>query len=173
MSSRQCVAWFDSEDSILEAVVEARHAGYVIDDVYTPYAVHGMDEAMGLQPSRLRWVCFGGALLGLLFGFLFQAWTSTVDWPINVGGKPQFAAPSFIPVSFELMTLFAALGMVAALLVRARLHPFRKPRVISRVSDDRFALALASTGVPSEETEKQSFCERTGAVAVEFVEVDV
>jgi hypothetical protein len=172
MSNHRCIAWFDSEDSILEAVFAARRIGYTVDDVYTPYAVHGMDEAMGLTPTRLRWVCLGGGLLGLLFGFLFQSWTSAIDWPLNIGGKPQLAAPSFVPVSFELMTLFAALGTVAALLVRARLHPFRKPRFLSRVTDDRFALSLVSTGGATEEIEKQAFCARMGAVEVHFVEVE-
>ena len=173
MSSRRCVAWFEDEDSILEAVSAARQAGYSIDDVYTPYAVHGMDEAMGLPPTRLRWVCLGGALTGMLLGFSFQAWTSAVAWPLNIGGKPHLAVPSFVPVSFELMTLFAALGTVAALFARSRLYPFRKTRILERTTDDRFALALVSTGSPSDETEKRAFCERMSAVAVEFMEVGV
>lgn len=173
MSSRQCVAWYDREDSILEAVIAARRVGYPIDDVYTPYVVHGMDEAMGLQPTRLRWVCFGCGLFGLLLGFSFQAWTS-FDWPLNIGGKPLLAAPSFIPVSFELMTLFAALGTVAALFARARLYPSRKPGItFPKVSGDRFALALVSNGSLSDDEEKKAFCERMGAVAVDFVEAGV
>lgn len=172
MSGRRCVAWYDSEDSILEAVVATRRAGYSIEDVYTPYVVHGMDEAMGLQPTRLRWVCLGGGLMGMLFGFLFQAWTSAVDWPMNVGGKPQLAVPSFVPVSFELMTLFAALGTVAALFARSRLYPFRKPRItFPKLTGDRFAMALFSNDSLSDDEEKKAFCERMGAVAVEFVEV--
>ncbi len=173
MNGRRCVAWFETEDSILEAVAAARQAGYSIDDVYTPYAVHGMDEAMGLQPTRLRWVCLGGALVGAFFGFTFQSWTSAVDWPLNIGGKPHLALPSFVPVSFELMTLFAALGTVAALLVRARLYPFRKARVLARTTDDRFALSLVAGANPSDEMEKRAFCERMSAVAVEFLEEGV
>ena len=171
MSNRRCVAWFEDEDSILEAVFAARQAGYSIDDVYTPYAVHGMDEAMGLAPTRLRYVCLGGALTGMLFGFAFQAYTSTISWPINIGGKPHLAIPSFVPVSFEMMTLFAALCTVAALLILSRLYPFRKPNIIARTTDDRFALSLVSTGAPSDEREKRTFCERMSAVAVEFMEV--
>jgi len=172
MSGRRCIAWFDNEDSILAAVTAARRAGYTIDDVYTPYAVHGMDEAMGLPPSRLRWVCLGCGLFGLTFGLLFQIWTSAVSWPLHVGGKPPFSAPSFVPVSFELMMLVAGLGTVAALLARTRLYPrLRLGSVLNGVTNDRFALVLATADAPSDENEKQAFCRRMRAIDVEFVEV--
>ncbi len=173
MSDRVCVAWFDREESIVAATAAARGEGYRVYDAYTPYAVHGMDEAMGLQPSRLRWVCLGGALFGLVFGVLFQMWTSSVSWPLNIGGKPTFALPSFVPVSFELMMLVAGLSTVAALLVRTRLFPRPKPRfILPRVTDDRFALVLVSAGTFND-AENKAFCRRMNALAVEFMEVDV
>ena len=171
MTSRLFVAWFEREDAILEAARSARQAGYSIGDAYTPYAVHGMDEAMGLQPSRLPWVCFGCGLGGLLLAFGFQLWTSVIDWPLNAGGKPPASVPAFIPVTFEFMVLLAGLGVVAALFLRARLYPCLSPRfLLSRVTDDRFALVLAGTDGHFDEAGMRTLCERAGAVATELTE---
>ena len=171
MKSRLFVAWFEREDAILEAARAARQAGYSIEDAYTPYAVHGMDEAMGLGPSRLPQVCLGCGLAGLLLAFGFQLWTSASDWPLNVGGKPLASVPAFMPLTFELMVLFAGLGTVAALFLRARLYPCRSPRfLLPRVTDDRFALVLAGADGRFDETEMRTLCERASAVATEVVE---
>lgn len=171
MKGRLFVAWFEHEDAILEAARAARQAGYSIGDAYTPYAVHGMNEAMGLQPSRLPWICFGCGLVGLLLAFGFQLWTSVIDWPLNAGGKPLASVPAFIPVTFELMVLLAGLGTVAALFLRARLYPCQSPRfLLPRVTDDRFALVLAGADGYFDEAEIRTLCERAGAVATEFAE---
>ena len=171
MKSRLFVAWFEREDAILEAARAARQAGYAIGDAYTPYAVHGMDEAMGLGPSRLPWVCFGCGLAGLLLAFSFQLWTSASDWPINVGGKPPASVLAFIPLTFELMVLLAGLGSVAALFLRARLYPSPSPRfLLPRVTNDRFALVLTGPEGHFDEPAMRILCERAGAVAAEIVE---
>ena len=171
MKSRLFVAWFEREDAILEAARAARQAGYAIGDAYTPYAVHGMDEAMGLGPSRLPWVCFGCGLAGLLLAISFQLWTSAIDWPLNVGGKPPASVLAFVPLTFEVMVLFAGLGSVAALFLRARLYPSRSPRfLLPRVTNDRFALVLTGPDSQFGEPEMRMLCERAGAVATEFVE---
>jgi hypothetical protein len=90
-------------------------------DVYTPYAVHGLDHAMGLPPSRLGRLCFLFGLIGVGVALWFQFWASAVDWPINVGGRPWNSWPAFVPVAFELMVLFGALSTVAGLFINARL----------------------------------------------------
>lgn len=171
MTGRLFVAWFEREDAILEAARAVRQAGYAIGDAYTPYAVHGMDEAIGLESSRLPRVCFGCGLAGLLLAFLFQLWTSAIDWPINVGGKPMASVPAFIPLTFELMVLFGGLGVVAAFFVRARLYPRLSPRLLlPRVTDDRFALVLAGGDGEADQTEMRALCERAGAVETELLE---
>lgn len=139
------IAWFTDEEHLLDAVRAARAAGLVVDDVYTPYPVHGMDEAMGLRASRLTWVCFGAAMIGLASAFALQGWASAGSWPLNVGGKPMWSIPAFVPVAFELTVLFAGLITVAALLIRARLRPRLSGRAglaIGGVTNDRFALVL-------------------------------
>ena len=142
--SRILVGVFTDEDQILEATTACRKAGFEIHDVYTPYAVHGLDEAMGLRRSRLTWVTFiMGALAGAgaLFG---QLYTQAMDWPINVGGKDPWHIHAYVPVTFEFTVLIAGLSTMLALFIRSRLYPGKKARlVVEGTTDDKFALALA------------------------------
>jgi hypothetical protein len=166
VSRRLLVLAFDGDEDLLRAVRHARAAGDGIVEVFAPYPVHGLPEAQGLPPSRLPWVCLAGGLFGLLGGFALQAWTSAVDWPLNVGGKPLLSWPAFVPVAFELVILFAGLATVAAFLHRERLRPGRRVAVpLPRTMDDRFALVLAPAGatyVP--EAAQRTYRERFGAV---------
>lgn len=136
------IGFFEDEAALLAAAAEAREAGLSIEDAYTPYAVHGLDEAMGVRRSRLPWVCFLVGLTGGALGFAFEMWTSTVSWRLNIGGKPFASVPAFIPVTFELTVLSAALGSVFAFFGRSRLFPGRRAAPPPRVTDDRFALLL-------------------------------
>lgn len=143
MGDRLLIAWFEDEADLLEAVRESRQRQFTILDVFTPYAVHGLDQALGRRPSRLTWACFLFGALGLSIAMVLQIWTSEIDWPVNVGGKPFNSLPAFIPVAFELTVLFAALGTVLMLFVRTGLYPGKRPtKWFSRVTDDRFALVL-------------------------------
>lgn len=140
---RQLVGFFEHEEDLIAATRTAREAGYGIVDVYTPYALHGLDRAMGLPPSRLSLVCFFFGLFGAAFALAFQFWASAVDWSINVGGKPWNSLPAFVPVTFELMVLFGGLSTVVAFLVVNRLRPGKKPVApIEGVTDDRFTLVM-------------------------------
>jgi hypothetical protein len=144
MNEHLFVASFEAEDDVLAAVRAAREHKYTVQDVLTPYAVHGLDEAMGLRQSRLSWVCLAFAVIGVSFAFWLQHWTSAVDWPINVGGKPLNSLPAFVPVAFEVAVLFAGLGTVAALFVRCRMFPGRTPLLSDlRATDERFVLLVA------------------------------
>jgi hypothetical protein len=146
MSDRVLVSVFQSEDDVVRATRAARKEGLEIVDVYTPYAVHGLDRAMGLPPSRLPWVCF---LLGLFGGVsmtIFQYWASAYDWPINVGGKPWNSWPAFAPVVFEVTVLCGGVGTVLFFIAWVGLRPGRlSPMSDLRVTDDRFALVLRPT----------------------------
>jgi len=135
------IAVLDSERALLDATRAVRERGCEIVDVHTPYAVHGLDEAMGLRPSRLGWACFAFGTVGVSVAMWFQYWTSAVDWPINVGGKPFNSLPAFIPIIFEMGVLLAGLGVVATLFVRCRLWPGRAANQPDlRVTDDRFVI---------------------------------
>lgn len=137
------IATFSDEGALLAAVRAVRTAGVAIDDAYTPYAVHGLDEAMGLRRSRLTWVCFLAGLTGASIAIGFQVWSSTVSWPLNVGGKPFASVPAFLPVTFEFTVLSAALISAGAFFLRSRLFPGRRSTPLPRVTDDHFALVVA------------------------------
>lgn len=98
---------------------------------------------MALQPSRLPWVCFVLGLGGAAFKVWFECWTTAVSWPINVGGRPWNSLPAFVPVTFEVMVLFAGVSTVVAFLFVAKLRPWRRPVLPHpRVTDNRFVLLL-------------------------------
>jgi len=166
------VGYFENEDQILAATTAARTSGMTIHDVYTPYAVHGMDDAMGLRPSRLPWVTFIAGLTGLACAWGLQYYTSVVSWSLNIGGKPYHSLPAFIPVMFELTVLFAALWSVAALFARERMYPGARPKVLPGVTNDRFALAIVTEAARFDKESATQFMNRHGAIEVEMVEVD-
>ncbi len=143
MSRRLFIGVFDNEEDMLRAVRVARERGHKIMDVHTPYAVHGLDDAMGLAPSRLPWMVFGFGLLAAALKVWFEYWTTAVDWPINVGGKPWNSLPAFVPVTFEVMVLFAGLSAVFGFFGVCKLFPGKRAALpVAGVTDDRFAVLV-------------------------------
>lgn len=138
----QLHATFADEQALLHATTAARKAGLQIADAFTPYAVHGLEDAMGLRRSRLTWVCFAAGLTGAACAMGFQLWTSASSWALNVGGKPFASIPAFIPVTFELTVLSAALASALFFFLRSRLYPGRVAVTPSRATDDRFVLVV-------------------------------
>lgn len=137
---------FDDPERALAAVKALRAEGFEVDDVHTPYAVHGMAEALGLPESRLGLATLAGGLAGCGIAFGFQIWTHAIDWPLFIGGKSPLALPAQVPVSFELTILFAAFATVGALLVRRRLFPRLATappgQPCPAVTDDRFVILV-------------------------------
>jgi hypothetical protein len=168
MSRRIVLGVFEREEDILAATRTARANGLRVLDTYTPYAVHGLDRAMGLGPSRLPWVCFALGLLGAGLKVWFEVWTTAVDWPINVGGKPWNSLPAFVPVTFEVMVLFAGLSTVFAFFLLARLWPGRKARLMyPGITDDRFVLVLEETDAAFDLPKVKRMFEQFRAVTTE------
>lgn len=131
------------EADLLEAVRRVRERAIPVIDVYTPYPVHGLSQALGMPPSRLPLVAFGAGLFGAAFILSFQFWTSNTNWPLTVGGKPFNSLPAFIPATFEMMVLFAGYGAAIALFAVCGLAFGRRPkRNFPRATDDRFILLL-------------------------------
>jgi hypothetical protein len=168
MSRRIFVGVFEREEDTVEAVRAVRARGLKIVDVYTPYPVHGLDRVMGLQPSKLPWVCFALGLFGATFKVWFEYWTTATSWAINVGGKPWNSLPAFVPVTFEVMVLFAGVSTVIAFLLHRGLLPGRKARVpVPRVTDDRFAVLLEETDATFDPQAVRELFERYHAVHTE------
>ena len=134
---------FDDEVPMLEAIHKIQESDQNIQDVLTPFPVHGLDKALKMKRTRIPIVGFICGAIGGLFGFLFQAWIFTVDYPLVFGGKPYLSVPSFIPVTFELTVLFTAVGVVSALFIRSRFMPRKKFEPINdRITDDRFVILV-------------------------------
>lgn len=168
MSKRLFVGVFKNEQDTLKAVRASRQRGFKIVDVYAPYAVHGLEDAMGLVPSRLPWIVFALGLLGAGLKVWFEFWTTAIDWPVNVGGKPFNSLPAFVPVTFEVMVLFAAVGAVLSFFFICHLFPGKKTVLpVIGVTDDRFALVLEETDSRFEPTEVQKMFETLHAIHVE------
>ncbi len=167
-TTRFTLASFGDEDDILNVTHAVREQGYKIVDVHAPYAVHGLDTAMGLRASKLPWVCFALAVVGALGKTWFEYWTTWLDWPINVGGKPFDSLPAFLPVTFEVMVLFAGLSTVAALFIHQRLYPGRKAVVpTDRVTNDQFVLVIEETDASFDYQELCTLLNQHHAVSIE------
>ncbi len=136
---------FDDPDRALGAVTALRAGGFRIEDVHTPFPVHGMEAAMGLRDTRLAYGSLAGGLVGAGLALWLQIWTHSVDWPLDVGGKTMTAVPAIIPVSFELTVLLAGLATFVALAWSCKLRPMKDTPAAQphpRVNDDRFVVLV-------------------------------
>ena len=137
------VGIFEDDEVLKAAVKKIRTAGIKIQEVYSPYPVHGLDEALGYKRSKLPVAAFLFGALGTSLALLIQYWMMGYDWPMIIGGKNYAPLPSFIPVTFELTVLIAALGMVGVFMVISDLKPYKKARIYDiRSTDDKHAMAI-------------------------------
>lgn len=169
---KEISGYYNKEASLLDAVKNLRENNIKIKDVFSPYPVHGLDHAMGLRRSWLPRAAFIGGAVGAISGFAFQAWVFTRAYPLNIGGKPLLAAPSFIPVTFECAVLFAAFSIVIAYLVKSHLGAGANNKIYDeRATDDRFVVVLDTANIDEQEAEKiKAKFEETGAQNVKFEE---
>jgi len=168
------VATFSDADSLLRAVTPVRNEKFRIHDVYAPYPVHGLDEAMGIRRTKLPLVTLLVGLVGLTFAITFQFYTTVLDWPLNVGGKPDNSTLAFIPICFELTVLLGGLATVAALFVRARLYPGKREQLVAPgVTNDTFALVLKKSEPSSDMRRAREILEAHGARNIEEKEADL
>src|SRR3954462_10881007 len=143
---RYVVGCFDDEEVLFPAVKKVRNAGYKIQDVYTPFPVHGLDHALGIRETSLHTAGFIYGITGTTTALSCMGWVFTHDWPMNIGGKPNFALPAFIPITFELTVLFSAVGMVLTFCYLCQLAPFvRKDHFHPRSTDDLFVMVIECT----------------------------
>ena len=166
------VAAYDDEDVLFPAVKKVRGNGYKIHDVYTPFAVHGLDEAMGLKTTDLHIAGFIYGLCGTSTAVGFISWIYTSDWPINYGGKPHFALPAWVPIIFELTVLFSAVGMVLTFCYLCQLAPFlKKHHFHPRATDDYFVMVIECTSKTNVDDLK-GFMKNCGAFEIDVQEAE-
>jgi hypothetical protein len=168
------VAEFATPEELLEATRQARRAGYRSLEAYTPFPVEGLGEALGFHHSRLPLLVLLGGMAGGIGGYMLQYWINVTEYPLNVGGRPWHSWPAFIPVTFELTILVAALVAVLGMLALNGLpmpyHPlFNVPR-FALVTRDRFFLCIEARDPKFDRVETRRFLE--GLAAYEVAEVE-
>ena len=158
------MAEFDQVTDLVDAVKHTRAAGYRQFDAYTPFPVEAVAEAMGVHRNRLPLIVLVGGLVGLVGGYALAYWTSVIDFPLNVGGRPLHSWPAFIPVTFETTVLGAAiatvLGMFALNGLPMPYHPvFNVPR-FALSTRNRFFLCIEATDPLFDVEQTRRFLER-------------
>ncbi|HNV99211.1 MAG TPA: DUF3341 domain-containing protein [Chitinophagales bacterium] len=134
---------YEDEEILIKAVKKVRAEGLKIHDCYTPFPVHGLDDAMGLRMTKLHSAGFIFGATGTLTALSFILWITTNNYPINYGGKPYLSLPSWIPITFELTVLFASVGMFLTYLYLNRLAPGMKSEIIDeRTTCHMFAMTF-------------------------------
>ncbi|NUN14645.1 MAG: DUF3341 domain-containing protein [Myxococcales bacterium] len=168
------LAQFESSQDIFRACEKVRDAGYTRWDAHTPFPVHGLDAAMGLKPSRLPWIVLVAALTGASCALLLQWWTSAVDYPLIIAGKPLFSWQAFVPVTFEVAVLFGALGALLGMLGLNRLpqhyHPVFQSKAFDRASDDKFFISIEAQDPRFDTSKTADMLRSVGATHVEMLE---
>jgi len=168
------LARFEDPAALTHACEHVRDAGYKKWDAYCPFPVHDLNEAMGIPRSRGGWIVITGACTGLLIALLLQWWTSAVEYPLIVAGKPFWAWEQFTPVMFELAVLFSAFGAIFGMLAINGLPRFSHPLFDSedflRASDDAFFIAIEARDPNFDENATRDLLTASGALSIEAIE---
>ena len=173
MSSNQLIhALYDDDDILLSAVKSVREKKYYIEEIYTPFPVHGLDKAMGLQETRISIMAFIYGCIGFSVSILMMNYIMIEDWPQNIGGKPSFSylenMPAFVPIMFEMTVFFAAHLMVITFYLRSRLWPFKEAENPNPLTtDDKFLIEIQ---LNDNEKELSKLLEETGAIDITTIE---
>ncbi|MBX7246073.1 MAG: DUF3341 domain-containing protein [Candidatus Sumerlaeaceae bacterium] len=168
------MAEFDTPTQITEAAEKAYAAGYRKMDAYTPFPVEEVCHAMQMPKSKMSLIVLTGGILGGIGGFLLQVWTACVYYPLNIGGRPNFSWPSFIPITFECTVLLGALSAVLGMIFLNDLplpyHPvFNNPR-FNRASQDKFFLCIEADDPKFNAADTRKFLESLHPVEVAEIE---
>jgi hypothetical protein len=168
------IAEFDTPADVMHAAEKVRDSGYTRWDVFTPFPVHGLDQAMGLKNSKVGWFSFTGGVIGYTTGMLMIWWMNAVDYKIVIGGKPMFSPFGAFPPSYELTILLGAFGALGGMLFLNRLprlhHPLLKHGRFAKVTHDKFFVVIETSDPKFSETEIRKLLESMGSRHIEMVE---
>ena len=171
MADKILHAIYDDDDKLLDAVKKIKAAKYDIEEVYTPFPVHGLDKVMGLKETRLAITSFIYGCIGFCFAIWMMNHIMILDWPQNIGGKPSFSfienMPAFVPIMFELTVFFAAHLMVITFYLRSKLWPFKEAENPDpSTTDDKFLIDMDSG---SNLSKTKSMLKKMGAISIKEV----
>tara|TARA_B100000282_G_scaffold161099_1_gene116323 strand:+ start:691 stop:1221 length:531 start_codon:yes stop_codon:yes gene_type:complete len=172
MANKFLHAIYDDDDKLLYAVKHLKKEGVYIEDVFTPFPVHGLDKALGLEPTRISIAGFLYGCVGFAFAIFMMNYIMIEDWPQNIGGKPSFSfienMPAFVPIMFELTVFFSAHLMVITFYLRSRLWPFKAAEnPIPETTDDKF---LVQIPISNNEKDLKSKVKKTDIFKIDIVE---
>lgn len=168
------VAEFDSAEEILVAADATKAAGYTRTDAYTPFAVEGLDEKLGMKPTRLGWIMLVAGTIGGFLGFFMQWYANVVFYPLNIGGRPYNAWPNFIVITFEVTVLVSAFTVGLVMLARNGLprayHPIFNTPNFENATRDKFFLCIEARDPNFDLTATRQFLERLSPASISEVE---
>lgn len=176
---------FDDVTAVMHAAEKVRDAGYKRFDVHSPFPIHGIDEAIGIRPTILPWIVLAGGATGTITATILTHYTMGVTpdstwlpealkgYQYFIAGKPLWSTPAFIPPIFELTILFAAFGAVFGMFLLNKLpmlaHPLSRSQRFSRVTSDRFFVAIEARDAKFDEQASAELLREAGALNVEKV----
>lgn len=166
---------YDTPADAMHAAEKVRDAGYRRWDVHTPFPVHGMDDAMGMKPSKVGYFSFAGGATGYTVGMTMIYWMNAVDYQIVIGGKPMFSPFFAFPVSYECTILLAAFGTLLGMAFLNRLPRLHHPLLANKTfragaTHDKFIVVIETTDPRYSETDTVDLLKSTGCKKIEFVE---
>ena len=163
-------AIFTDEQAVVKAAAKTRETGFKKFEAISPYPIHGMEEACGITRSWIPYVTFVMGVIGCLSGWALTYWTSAVNWPVNIGGKPFHSLPAFIPIMFELTILFAALSSVVSLFYACGLPKVNPPIIDPALTSHKFAIFIPANDVGYDEKRIEDLFKSLGASEIKKAE---
>lgn len=170
MTEQGILGYFDGPKAIILGTRQMRKRnGFKNWDAFVPFPVHTLDEAMGIGRSHLPWLVLCGGLSGLSFAIWFLSWTSAVDYPIWVGGKPMLSWPAWVPIFFELTVLLSAFANLGGMLFMCGLPFGAKAPLDLRFTDDKFAVWIPISEPGYDEARFEAMLREAGASEVRVI----
>ena len=169
------LAEFEDISSLMAAARKVREYGYSKWDAHTPFPVHGLDDAMGIRPTRLPWLVLCCGAMGLCIAILMQWWMNAVDYPLRISGKPFFALAPATPIMFELTVLLSSFAAFFGMLIINGLPRWHNPLFgverFSRATTDRFFISIEAADPAFEEVRTTEFLQGLQPSAVEAIPI--
>ncbi len=172
------LAEYDTPGELVAAARRVRDAGYTDFDCFSPFPVHGIDEAMGIKRTILPVVIFFGGCLGCTGALYLQWWMNAYNWPWNISGKPAWSIPANIPIGFEGTILISVLTAFFGMWIMNKLpqvwHPFFRLERFGRVTDDAFLLGIEAKDQRFDLEKTTELLKDAGALEIErcYLETD-